>query len=57
MVANSYVAVKLYKNGAPGDQADKVLILSLLSRVNSDSKGTTLRNRENKACLIELIFQ
>ena len=57
MVANSYGAVKLYKNGAPGDQADKVLILSLLSRVNSDSKGTILRNRENKACLIELIFQ
>ena len=39
IVADSYEAVKLYKNGVPGDKAEKILIPSLQSRVHPDFKG------------------
>ena len=57
IVADSYRSVRLFKNGVDDDQANKILITSLYSRVHPDFKTTVLKNRENKARLIELIFQ
>ena len=52
VLADSYRSVKLYKNGVDGDQADKILIPSLQSRVHPNFMTTVLKNRENKARLI-----
>lgn len=57
IVADSYGSVKLFKNGVVGDQADKILIPSLKSRVHPDYSSVVLRNRENKTRLVELIFE
>ena len=56
VVADNYTSVKLYKNGVPGDQTDKILIPSLHSRVHPDFRTTILKNRENKVRLIQLIL-
>ena len=57
IVTDNYTSVKLYKNGVLGDQADKILIPSLHSRVHPEFKTTVLKNRENKVRLIQLIFE
>ena len=50
-MADCYRSPKLFK------KADKIIIPSLQSRVNPDFKTTLLKNRENKAQMIELIFE
>ena len=57
VVADKYTSVKLHKHGVPGDQFDKILIPSLHSRVHPEFKTTVMKNRENKARLIQLIFE
>ena len=57
VVTDHYTSVKLFKNGVPGDQAEKILMPSLHSRVHPDFKTKILKNRENKARLIQLIFE
>ena len=57
VVADSYGSVKLFKNCVVGNQADKILIPSLKSRVHPDYSSVVLKNRENKTRLVELIFE
>ena len=57
IVADCYRSLKLFKKGVDGNQADKIIIPSLRSRVHPDFKTTLWKNHENKAQMIELIFQ
>ena len=57
IAADSYGSVRLFKRGENGDQADKILIPSLKSRVHPQYSTTVLKNRDNKARLVELIFE
>jgi hypothetical protein len=57
VVADSYKTVTLHKRGDRGDETERIYIPSLQSRVVRDFNQRILRNRENKARLIELIFE
>ena len=56
VVADSYNSVKLFKKGDHVNQSEKIFIPSLNSKVAPDFKKL-LRNRDNKARLIQLIFE
>ena len=54
--ADSYILVKLFKNGVVGDQADTIIIPSLKSRVHLEYASVILKNRENKSQLVNADF-
>ena len=56
VVADSYNSVKLFKKGDHVNLSGKIFIPSLNSKVAPDFKKL-LRNRDNKARLIQLIFE
>ena len=56
IVADCYRSVRLFKNGEDGSRSEKILMPSLSARVHPDFKTIVLKNRENKARLIELTF-
>ena len=57
IVADCYRSLKLFKNGVDGNQTDEIIIRSVQSRVHPGFKTTLLKNRENKARMVEFIFE
>ena len=58
IVADSYQSARLSKNGRYHEETPgKIIIPSIFARVHPDFKTIVLKNPENKARLVELIFQ